>query len=75
MNIWEDGNNMKKIFDGIKNHIQGSQEELSATRMEICNSCEHKKPSEIIGDRCGLCGCVLKFKTKSVDSTCPDGKW
>ena len=39
-------------------------------RMNICRQCEHKQ-----GPLCGVCGCVLKAKTKSEDSECPEGKW
>lgn len=65
---------MKKIVKGIVNHILDNELELSKTRMDICNKCEEKYSSKL-GDRCGLCGCILSFKTKSPDTTCPINKW
>ena len=32
--------------------------------------CEHRT-----GSTCGLCGCVLKFKTRLTDEECPAQKW
>lgn len=65
-----------KIVKGIYNHLMDNEAELSKARMSICNKCEEKYNSNL-GDRCGLCGCVLKFKTKSPDSVCPakPAKW
>ena len=39
-------------------------------RMEICQTCEHKK-----GNRCNLCGCFISYKTNLKHSTCPIDKW
>ena len=39
-------------------------------RMEICKQCEHNTFGI-----CGLCGCVLKAKTKAEDECCDAGKW
>jgi hypothetical protein len=73
MNIWEDGENMKEIAKGIKRHLVDGETELSSKRMSICLKCDDREES-LAGDRCKLCGCILKFKTKS-DSSCPAGKW
>lgn len=57
-----------------KKKIGFSDEQVEATcqeRMAICNSCENKTPSE----KCGLCGCYLAAKTRSMGSECPDKKW
>jgi len=39
-------------------------------RLETCNSCEHLE-----GLRCGLCGCVVKEKSKWETANCPDSRW
>lgn len=39
-------------------------------RYEICKTCDHNKHGI-----CDICGCVLKAKTMSEDSECPDEKW
>ena len=43
---------------------------LAAERAEICTPCPHNT-----GTKCGLCGCPLKAKMRSPDSSCPDGRW
>lgn len=64
---------MKEIIKGISNHYTDNKVELSEQRMKICRKCEHIK-EHFLGEQCGKCGCILKFKTKS-DSSCPVGKW
>jgi len=43
-------------------------------RLKICNSCEEKKKSNY-GDKCGLCGCIIKIKALYKLSKCPAKKW
>lgn len=69
---------LEEIADGYGNlakKIVGfSSEEVEKTcqqRMAVCNSCENKTTT----DRCGLCGCVLAAKTRSMGSECPDKRW
>lgn len=51
------------------------QSKRAAARIEVCNSCEHKKTTAGI-NRCGVCGCALKGKVFSpVLGACPEGKW
>lgn len=78
--IWK---NKKDILEGVKNSIIKDQfvEEVSLYRMEICNTCPLKGDECIVpGTKpcCNECGCSLKFKTRSLSSSCPhpDGpKW
>lgn len=65
---------MKEIIKGVTNHLINGDTELSRMRMDICNKCPEKVEDVIFGDRCGKCGCILKFKVKS-DSKCPLKKW
>lgn len=44
--------------------------EYSDNRLSLCNTCEFKK-----GSVCGICGCVLKAKTKVKQEYCPMNKW
>ena len=75
--IWK---NRKQIMEGIKNAAIKNEfvEEVSKDRYSICNSCDSK------GDKCAVpgttpccneCGCSLSFKTRSLSSECPLGKW
>lgn len=71
------------ILDAVKNYVVNDSEieALAATRMDICNECPllDLKGSKCFAPGtqpcCGSCGCSLKLKTRSVDSTCPEGKW
>lgn len=51
------------------------QEEKANQRIDICNTCEHKKTLVVFV--CGLCGCPLRKKIYSPGGpeTCPAGKW
>ena len=39
-------------------------------RLEICDVCEHRR-----GQRCGKCGCRLRWKARGQAFRCPLGKW
>jgi len=80
MEIWKDRG---KIAEGIKNSVFRSEhvEEIASKRMDICNSCEHidREGSSCFmpGTQpcCGLCGCKLAFKIRSLSSKCDANKW
>jgi len=75
--IWK---NRSQILEGIKNAAIKNEfvEEIAQERNSICNDCTSK------GDKCAVpgtspccneCGCSLTFKTRSLSSECPLGKW
>lgn len=75
--IWK---NRKQILEGIKNATIRNEfvEEIALERNAICDQCPSK------GDQCAVpgtapccneCGCSLTFKTRSLSSECPLGKW
>lgn len=76
-------NNRELILEGIKNYLFTSDtiEQIAQERYTICQGC----PSiDLIGTSClapgsnpccSNCGCSLKFKTRSLSSECPAGKW
>ena len=77
LNIWK---NKSQILEGIKNTVIKNQfvEEVSQERYGVCDNCPSK------GDKCAVpgtspccneCGCSLTFKTRSLSSECPLGKW
>lgn len=74
--IWE---NKKEILAGIKNTIrkQAYVEEIAGDRLAICNACPHKSTdcAALIATCCSVCGCSLNFKTRSLQSSCPEGNW
>ena len=75
--IWE---NKTKILEGIKNTIVRDEfvEEVSNMRYSICNDCPSKGTKCAVkgtGPCCNECGCSLAFKTRSLSSDCPLGKW
>ena len=78
--IWE---NRTGIIEGIKNSIIRDEfvEDIARMRHDICDDCEHL---DIKGKQCAVkgtapccsdCGCSLGFKTRSLSSSCPQGKW
>jgi hypothetical protein len=75
--IWK---NRSKIVEGIKNSIIRDEfvEEVATLRHAICNECPSKgKKCAVKGTApcCNECGCSLNFKTRSLASECPLGKW
>jgi hypothetical protein len=75
--IWE---NRKQIIEGITNSVVRDEtvEEISKLRYAICNECSSKgKKCAVKGTApcCNECGCSLTFKTRSLSSECPLGKW
>jgi hypothetical protein len=49
-----------------------SPEEVSLSRLEICNSCEFFRKRT---NQCKKCGCFMKLKTTLEKAKCPIGKW
>ena len=76
MSIWD---NKKQILEGISNTLLKQQvvEAIAAARQGICDKCPNKSTdcAALISTCCSLCGCSLKFKTRSLESSCPDGRW
>jgi hypothetical protein len=75
--IWD---NRKQIIEGITNSVIRDEtvEEISRLRYSICDECEHKgRKCAVKGTApcCNECGCSLAFKTRSLSSECPIGKW
>ena len=62
------------ILDVIQDKITGNlkyvDKAVSEARLSQCHSC----PSLKIG-MCTKCGCIVEFKTRYEQSTCPEGKW
>ena len=75
--------NMPAIYEGIKNRIFKKEdvEQIAAIRWSICQKCDHLdttgKKCTLPGTQpcCSLCGCAMANKTRSLISSCPDGKW
>jgi hypothetical protein len=78
--FWE---NRKAILEGVKNSIIRDEfvEEIATQRLKLCNSCVRRDDEGsscvVPGTQpcCNLCGCSLAFKTRSLSSECPKGKW
>ena len=60
------------IVNGWRNWLfrQPEVEAIAARRGTICDRCEHRQPAT-----CGLCGCPIAAKIRSLKATCPDGRW
>ena len=87
LRIWK---NKEQILEGVKNSVfkREDVEEIAEERMKICVGCELYTTSDYgcmvpgttpcCNESIGGCGCSLKFKTRSLSSSCPhpDGpKW
>ena len=66
---------LAEIYDGWKNFIfeNPSVEEEAKRRIGICveNKCKKFNPSKT----CGVCGCYMPAKARSIKSKCPIGLW
>jgi len=75
--------NLSGIAEGVINSIivNDDIEKAAIERNDICKSCEHLdvkgEDCLVSGSQpcCSLCGCSLYFKTRSLSSECPAGKW
>lgn len=75
--------NLNEITAGVLNTLfkKESIEVIAKNRINICNNCEliDNEGSKCFAPGtqpcCGDCGCSLKFKTRSLSSSCPKGKW
>jgi hypothetical protein len=75
--IWKE---RKKILEGIKNTVVRDEfvEDIASLRYNICHDCDqHGDDCAVPGTSpcCNECGCSLAFKTRSLASECPLGKW
>lgn len=69
-----------KIMEGIKNTVIRDEfvENVAALRYQECDACPSKGDECVIPGTapcCNECGCSLAFKTRSLSSECPLGKW
>jgi hypothetical protein len=82
--IWK---NKGQILEGITNSIFKKEdvEQIAKERMSICRQCDlftEKDAGCVVAGTTpccdqtkGGCGCSLAFKTRSLSSDCPLGKW
>ena len=75
--IW---NNRNKILEGITNAVIRDEyvESISRVRMNVCEVCPSKGTKCAVPKTapcCDECGCSLAFKTRSLSTECPLGKW
>ena len=61
-----------KPWDLFNPNEPRSKDEIIASRLEICRSCEFFR---VRTEQCRKCGCFMKLKTKLEHSRCPIGKW
>lgn len=80
--IWR---NRKLIFEGFWNFLFKKRkiEKIARKRMDVCRKCPEidyvGTKCEVKGTHpcCGICGCSLAFKIRSIDedNDCPMGYW
>jgi hypothetical protein len=67
-------------MEGITNTLRRDEfvEDVAKHRMEVCDACTSKGTKCVMRGTapcCDECGCSLAFKTRSLSSECPLGKW
>ena len=67
---------LAEIIDGWTNYVFPNKEveELAKRRITICTDktiCDKLKSN----NKCGICGCYMPAKVRSVKSSCPLKKW
>jgi hypothetical protein len=78
--IWKNKGN---ILEGIKNNIFKTEhvEQIAEERLSICKSCDEidKEGKSCIvpgtAPCCGLCGCALSIKIRSLSAECDLKNW
>ena len=78
--IWK---NKWLILEGMFNYYftRKKIEKIASYRNDICSTCPlidlKGDKCEVPGTQpcCGDCGCSLKYKTYSMSSACPHGRW
>ena len=75
--IWK---NKSQIMEGIKNAVVRDEfvEDVARLRHDVCDSCPSKGTDCAVKGTspcCNECGCSLAFKTRSLSSEGPLGKW
>lgn len=63
------------ILTSIYYRIFGKNEDIATKRINICNKCDNKQNIKLVGDICGVCGCILDNKTRIKDEHCDLCKW
>ena len=56
----------------IRKALEQSTDKVKKNRLNICQSCEHFRPST---SQCRVCGCFMKVKARFKHVKCPTGKW
>ena len=64
---------IKKYLDEAPQGFTVS-EDVAQERTSICNTCTEKVTTLSI-DRCQVCNCLIKLKTKLTYTKCPIDKW
>ena len=62
---------VESVGDALTGGSVTVNERLHAQRIRQCQAC----PQLTASGTCGLCGCVVSFKTRVKAASCPAGKW
>lgn len=65
----------KKILEGLTNSVflKAEVEKIARERLKICSGCDYDSKKRKTGGlhQCLYCSCLLKWKTRSLSSSCP----
>jgi hypothetical protein len=64
---------LEEIISGWKNYVFPNKEveKIAKHRISICLKCDRLKSNK----RCGICGCYMPAKVRSLKSKCPKNLW
>lgn len=63
------------IIKGTYYNILGKHNLIYNKRMNICLACPKRKRIILFINICGVCGCILRSKTRVLNEHCPLNKW
>lgn len=64
-----------KIIYSVYLRTLHKKQYLANKRLDICNKCEQKQNNILVGDYCGICGCILENKIRLDNEQCDMKKW
>lgn len=69
---------VKKLIHIIKGwyfRLFNKNEQLAIKRIAVCKKCDSCMHTDILGDICAECGCILEAKARVKDEYCELNKW
>ncbi|GMO69651.1 MAG: hypothetical protein Nk1A_8860 [Endomicrobiia bacterium] len=71
---------IKKVVKKVIAIIHGNYNRIfhlysNEVRLNICKKCPELKHNKVLGDICGVCGCIVEAKVTIPEEHCKLNKW